>query len=137
MRQRSGKQAGSVQRLHQIVADRREKAGLGLVRRLGVALGLGQCQVELRQFMGAFGHPLLQAFVGGGQGLFGLAERGDVSEAHDKTPARHRVADQFDDPAVGKQPLGGVGAALAHPVQAAGDVDLGLTRAAEAAFCNG
>ncbi|MCY1397617.1 hypothetical protein D9M71_126270 [compost metagenome] len=84
--------------------------------------------------MGPFGDPLLQAFVGFGQRLFGFAERGDVGETHDEAAARHRVADQLDDPAVGEQALGGMRAALAHPVQATRDVNFGFAGAAQAAL---
>ncbi len=116
------------------MADRGEEAGLGLVRRLGGALGLDQCLIQLRQLLGAFADALFQAFVGVLQGPFGLAVRGDVTETHDEAAAGHRVADQLDDPAVGEQPLGGVGAALAHPVQALGHMGIGVARAAQAAL---
>ena len=129
-----GEQAGGVQWLHQVVADRREESGLGLVGRFRRALGLGQGDVQLRQFVGPFGDALFQALVGFGQGLLGLAERGDVGEAHDKTATGHRVADQLDHPAVGEQPLRGMRAALAHPVQAPRDMHFGLAGPAQAAF---
>ena len=129
-----GEQSRGVQRLHQVVTDRREKARLGLIGRLGGTFGLGEGDVELRQFVGAFGHPAFQSFIGFGQRLFGLTERGDVGETHDEAATGHRVADQLDHPAIRKQPLGRVGAALAHPVQAAGDVHFSFTRATQAAL---
>ena len=129
-----GEQPGGVQRLHQVVADGGEETRLRLVRRLGGALGFDQRLVELGQFEGAVDDALLQAFVGFLEGLLGFAERGDVGEAHDEAAAGHGVADQLDDPAVGEQPLGGVGVALAHPEQPARDVGLGIARPAQAAF---
>src|SRR5690606_19605149 len=59
---------------------------------------------------------------------------GDVGKTHDETAARHRVADQLDHTTIGKQSFRGVGAALAHPVQTAGDVHLGFARTAQTAF---
>lgn len=70
----SGEQACRVKGLHQVMADGGEEAGFRLVGRLGNAFGIGQRDIELRQFMGAFGDPLFQAFIGLGQSLFGLAE---------------------------------------------------------------
>ena len=134
MGQGGGEQPRRVQRLHQVMADGGQETGFRLVGRLGVALGFGQGHVELRQFVGAFGDPSLQTFVGFGQRLFGFAERGDVGETHDETTARHRVADQLDHPAIGKQSFGSVRAALTHPVQAAGDVHFGFAGAAQAAL---
>ncbi len=97
-----GEQSRGVQRLHQVVADGGEEAGFRLVGRLGIALGFGERDVELRQFLGAFADPLLEPFVRLGQRLFGFAERGNVGETHDKSAARHRVADQLDYPAIGE-----------------------------------
>ncbi|MCY1517719.1 hypothetical protein D9M68_524160 [compost metagenome] len=129
-----GEQPRRVQGLHQVVADGGEEAGLGLVGRFGRALGLDQRLVELGQLVGAFGDPLLQPFVGVLEVALGLAEGGDVGEAHDKAAARHGVADQLDDPAVGEQPLGGVRPALAHPVEAPCHMGFHFARPAEAAL---
>ncbi len=134
LRQGGGEQPGGIERLHQVVADRCQEARFGLAHRFGLALGLRQRLVELGQFMGAFGYPLLQAFVGITQGLLGFAERGDVGEAHHKATTGHRVADQLDHPAVGEQPFGGVRTPLAHPVQAPRHMDLRFAWAAQAAF---
>ena len=139
-----GKQPRSVQRLHQVMAHGRQEPRLRLAGGFGHALGVGEGHVQLRQFMGALGHPLLQALIGLGQRLFGFAERGDVGEAHDKPAAGHRVADQLDHPAIGEQALGGVRTPLAHPVQATRHVHLRFTGATQAALgvvsndvCNG
>ncbi|MNI39905.1 hypothetical protein D3C73_941000 [compost metagenome] len=131
MGQGGREQACGVQRLHQVVADGCKESGFGLVGRLGGALGFGQGDVELRQLVGALRHPAFQAFVGFGQRLFGLAERGDVGETHDKSTAWHGVADQLDHAPVREQSFGGVGAALAHPVQTARDVHFRFTGAAK------
>ncbi|MNC28100.1 hypothetical protein D3C75_762940 [compost metagenome] len=52
-----GEQPRGVQRLHQVVADRREEAGLRLVGQFGTGLGLGQLLVERGQFAGALLDP--------------------------------------------------------------------------------
>ena len=104
------------------------------VGQLRGALGFGQGDVELRQFVGPLGDPSLQAFVGFGQRLFSLAERGDVGETHDKTATRHRVADQLDHTTIGEKSFRGVGAALTHPVQAPGHVHFGFAGTAQTAF---
>jgi len=134
MGQGGGEQACGVQRLHQVVADRGEETRLRLVGRLGGALGVGQRLVEQRQFLGPFADALFQALVGVLQRSFGLAEGGDVAEAHDEAATRHRVADQFHHPAIGEGALGGMRTALAHPVETLGDVSVGIARAAQPAF---
>ena len=121
-----GEQSRGVQWLHQVMADRREKAGFRLVGSFGGALGFGQRDVELRQFLGSLADPLFQAFVGLGQRLFGFTERGDVGETHDEAATGHRIADQLNHPAVGEQPFGGVRAALTHPVQTTRDMHFRL-----------
>ena len=112
------------------MADRREETGFRLVRCLGCALGFGQRDVELRQFLRTLADPLLQPLVGLGQRLLGFAERSNVGETHDETAARHRVADQLDHSTVGEQPFRGVRTALTHPVQTAGNVYFGFAGAA-------
>ncbi len=129
----SREQAGGIQGLHQVVADRGQQAGFRLVGGFRQALGFTQCLVECREFLGALTDPLLQAFVGILEGLLGLTEGGDVGEAHDEAAAGHRVADQLDDPAVGELALGGVGVALAHPVQALVHLGLRIAVAKQAA----
>ena len=78
---------------------------------------------------------MLQALVGLGEGLFCLAERGNVGEAHHETAARHGVADQFDHSPIGEQALGRVCPTLAHPVKAAGHMHFRFPGAAQAALC--
>ena len=116
------------------MTDSCQEAGFRLVGRFGHPFGIRQCLIELRQLMCSLGHPLFKPFVGLGQCLFGFAERGNVSETHDKTAPRHGVADQFDNPAIGEQAFGGMRSALAHPVQATGHMHFGFPGAAQAAF---
>ena len=116
------------------MADRGEEARFRLVGGFGVGLGFGQCLVQLRQLMGAFGNPSFEAFVGVLEGALGFAELGDVGETHDETTTGHGVADQLDHPAVGEYPFIAVCRALAHPVQTLGDVLLQVAAAEHAAF---
>ena len=52
-----------VERLQQVVAGRREEAGLGDVRILGFRFGLGQLQVQALELLGALAHAALQRLV--------------------------------------------------------------------------
>ena len=116
------------------MADSGQKTGFRLVGSLGNAFGFGQRLVQFRQFTGSLGDALFQAFVGLGERLFGLTERGNVGKTHDEPAARHGVADKLDHPAIGEQAFRGVRPTLAHPVQAARHVHFCLTGAAQAAF---
>ena len=116
------------------MADSGQKAGLRLVGGLGNTFGFGQRLVQFRQFTGSLGDALFQAFVGLGERLFGLTERGNVGKTHDEPAARHGVADEFDHPTIREQTFRGVRPTLAHPVQAARHVHFCFAGAAQAAF---
>ena len=100
-----------VQGLQQIVADRGKEAALGIVRPLGLA-------ARAIQHLGAFGHAMLQRFVDALEARLGLAEGGDIGEGGDEAAARHRVATDLDDAAIGKHALGQMAGACAHVGQA-------------------
>ncbi len=116
------------------MTHRGQETGFRFVGSFSGALGFGQRLVELGQLVSTCGYPLLKAFIDAFEGVFGSAELGDVGETHDEAAARHRVANQLDHLPIGKQPLRGVSAALAHPVQTPRNVNLCLARPAESAL---
>jgi hypothetical protein len=107
LRQRVIEQLRRMQRLHQVMADRRQKPALALVGALRGAAG----GFELN---GTRAHSLLQGFVGTAQSLFGTPESGDIGKGGDKTSTRHRVAANFHDGTIGKLAFGQVRGTGAH-----------------------
>ena len=107
-----GEQLRGVQRLQQVVADRRQEVGLGLVGALRGFAGTGQLP-------GALGHALFQGLVGALELALGGAEGGDVGEGGHVAAAGHRVAADLDGATVGQPTLGQVRRTRAHVFQTA------------------
>ncbi|KAG1256929.1 hypothetical protein G6F66_014763 [Rhizopus arrhizus] len=84
--QRGSKQARGIQRLQHVVADRRQEAGLRLLRDLGLVRALG--------------HALFQRLVGFQQGFFRVLVIGDVVVAGDVAATGQRLATHLDHLAV-------------------------------------
>ena len=101
LRQCIGEQVRGMQRLQEVVPDRREEAALGIVGVFGFALG------GFEQG-GALDHALLQGLVAALELCLGLAERGDVGEGGHEAAAGHRIAADLDDAAIGEHALGQV-----------------------------
>ena len=103
--QGAGEQPRGVQRLQQVVADRREELGLRQVGLFRLALGLAQARLDLAalvdlalelvveggQLGGPLAHPLFEVLVGLVQRLGGPPALGDIPNQHE----------QPGDPAVG------------------------------------
>ncbi len=106
-RERVREQLCRVQRLHEVVADRREETRLRLVRAFGLAR-------RLLERARAFGDALLERFVRARERLCGVAERGDVGERRHEAAAGHRIAAYLDLAAVGEAAFGNQRRARAH-----------------------
>jgi len=104
--QRRGEQPRGVERLQHVVADRRQEAGLGLLRRLGLAA--------------AVGHALLEGFIGLEQGILGALEIADVVVAGHVAAALQRLAAHLDHRAVAAHALEDVRRAGAYVLDALG-----------------
>lgn len=89
----------------------------------GSASALGGCElgVERGQFGGTFGDARFERFVDLAQGVFVALVVADVGVARHESAARHRVAANLDDHAVGQLALVHVVIAAAHVIEPARD----------------
>ena len=104
-----------VERLQNIVACGRQKAGLGNAGVFRGAFGQRQFGVQPRQFLGAIAHALFQRRIGALQRLGGLEARRHIGERDNQPAAWHAVGPHFDHHMAVRKPLeiglalGGVG----------------------------
>ena len=84
-------EARGIERLQDVVAGRRQEAGLRDVGLLGAGLGARELGVEAGELLGALAHAPLQRLVGALELVGRLHARGDVGEGRDDAAVRHRV----------------------------------------------